>query len=85
MVPYWVVFCYIFCQVFSLFPEYAIFFLILSLTQYNIIYIAIDIFCFAVPLIMLFTDVLYVTTAVGDCWWHISARNVLVEVALKKN
>ena len=39
------------------------------------------IFCFAVSFIMLFDAVLSVTTGVGGCEWHISARSVRVDVA----
>ena len=40
-----------------------------------------DFFCFAVPLTMLFANVLSFATGVGDCTWPIFARTVLVEVS----
>ena len=40
-----------------------------------------DIFCFAVPLTMLFAAVLSVVTSVSGCWWPISATAVLMAVA----
>ena len=43
--------------------------------------IARDIFCFAVPLTMLFAAVLSIATGVGGCGWPIYARYVLIEVA----
>ena len=46
--------------------------------------IARDLFCFAVPLNMLFDAVLYVATGVGGCRWPISARDVLIEVAFRQ-
>ena len=46
--------------------------------------IARDIFCFAVPLTMLFTTVFSVATGVGDCLWPMPARAVLMEVNLWK-
>ena len=46
----------------------------------NLIYIAIDFFCFAVLLTILFAVILSVATGVGDCWWTISAISILVEV-----
>ena len=39
-----------------------------------------DIFCFSVPLMMLFASVLYVATDVGGCWSPISARAVRMDV-----
>ena len=42
--------------------------------------IARDIFCFAVPLTMLFVAVLSVANGVGGCRWPISARDALIEV-----
>ena len=41
-----------------------------------------NIFCFAVPLTMMFSAVLSVATGVGGCWWPISARTVFMDVAL---
>ena len=38
-------------------------------------------FCFAVLLTMLFAAVFSVATCVGDCWWYIYARDVLMVVA----
>ena len=46
--------------------------------------IAIDIFCFAVPLKILFSAILSVSTGVDGCWWNISTAAVLVDVALWK-
>ena len=46
--------------------------------------ISLDILCFAVPLIMLFSAVLSVVTGVGGCCWPISARAVLIDVAFWK-
>ena len=46
--------------------------------------IALDIFCFAVQLTMLFDDVLSVSTSVGGFWWPIFTRAVLMDVALWK-
>ena len=43
-------------------------------------YIARDIFYFAIPLTMMFAAVLSVATGVGGCMWPISAKAVLVEV-----
>ena len=40
-----------------------------------------DILCFAVPLTMLFSNVLYVATGVVGCKWPISAWAVLIEIA----
>ena len=82
MVPYWVVFCDIVCQVFlSLSPEYVKMVLSDSVSdpiKYDVY--CSRCFCFAVPLTMLFASVLSVATGVGGCWWTISARAVLVEV-----
>ena len=44
--------------------------------------IALDIFCFSVPLIMLFAAVLSVVTCVGGCGWYIYARDLLMDVSL---
>ena len=41
-------------------------------------------FCFAVPLIMLLAAVLSVATGVGGCWWPISARSVIMDLAFWK-
>ena len=41
-------------------------------------------FCFSVPLTIMFVAVLSVATGVGDRWWPIYARAVLVDVALWK-
>ena len=46
--------------------------------------IARDIFCFDVPLTMLFISVLSVATDVGGCWCPISAKFVCMEVAYWK-
>ena len=43
--------------------------------------IALDLFCFSVPLEILFAAVLSVATGVGGCWWSISARAVLMDIA----
>ena len=43
-------------------------------------YIAQDIFWFAVPLPMLFAAVLSIVTSVGGCWRPIYARSVFIEV-----
>ena len=42
--------------------------------------IAQNIFCFFVPLTMLFADVLSVVTGVGGCWCPISDKSVRLEV-----
>ena len=42
------------------------------------------IFCFAIILKMLFDDVLPNSNDVGGCWWPISARAVLMDVAFWK-
>ena len=42
--------------------------------------IALDLFCFAVPLTMLFSAEFSVSTGVGGCWWPISIRDVTVDV-----
>ena len=47
-------------------------------------YIALDIFCFSIPLTMLFAIVLSAANGVGGCQWPISARNVLMDVAFWK-
>ena len=44
-------------------------------------FIARYLFCFSVPLTMLFAAVLSVATGVGGCGWPISARAVLMDVA----
>ena len=44
--------------------------------------IALDLFCFDFTLTMLFDAVLSVVTGVGGCWWPISTRAVLMDVAL---
>ena len=38
-------------------------------------------FCFSVPLTILFVAVLSVATGFGSCWWNISSRAVLMDVA----
>ena len=83
MVPYRVVFCDIFCQVFLfLFLEYVEMILSDSVSEpINLMSIAKDRFCFAIPLTMLFAAVLSVSTTVGGCRWTVSARAVLIEVA----
>ena len=43
--------------------------------------IAHDLFCLYLTLTMLFESVLSVATGVGGCWWRISAKVVLVDVA----
>ena len=43
--------------------------------------IARDLFCFAVPFMMLFAAILTVAIGVGGCWCPISARAVLMDVA----
>ena len=47
-------------------------------------YIAIDIFCFAVPLKILFSTILSVAAGVDGCWWNISTAADLMDVALWK-
>ena len=42
--------------------------------------IALDIFCFSVPLTMMFDAILSVATSIGGCWWPICAREVLMDV-----
>ena len=42
--------------------------------------IALDIFCFAVPYMMLFAAVFSAATGIGGCWWPIYDRSVLVTV-----
>ena len=44
--------------------------------------IALDIFCFSVPLNMLFAAVFSVVTGDGGCWWPIFDMVILVAVAL---
>ena len=46
--------------------------------------IALDLFCFAIPLTMFFDAVLYFATGVGGCWWNISYMAVLTGVAFWK-
>ena len=46
--------------------------------------IALDLFCFAFPLTMMFIYVLSIATSVGGCWWPISARAILMDVAFWK-
>ena len=43
--------------------------------------IALDIFCFVVPLMMLFSAIISEATGVGGPGWRISARSVLMDVA----
>ena len=43
--------------------------------------IALDIFYFTVPLTIIFDDILSVATSVGGCWWPISDRAILMDVA----
>ena len=43
-----------------------------------------DIFCFSVPLTMLFVAILYVSTGVGGCWWPIFNRAIRMDVAFWK-
>ena len=43
--------------------------------------IALDIFCFALPFMMLFAAVFSVATGVGGCEWLISASAVHMDVA----
>ena len=83
MVPDWVVFCGIICQVFiSLFPEY-----VEIVFSYSVSYPinshvgGLRLFCFTVPLTILFAAVLSVATNVGGGWWPISDRAVLLAVA----
>ena len=47
-------------------------------------YMAQNIFCFAVPLTILFVTVLSIATDIVGCWWPISARAVLMDVAFRK-
>ena len=42
--------------------------------------IALNIFCFAVPLMMLFASVFSIVTGVGGCWWPNYSRDVIVDV-----
>ena len=84
MVPYWMVFCDMVCQVFlSLFPEYAEMVLSDSVSDpiKSNVYCKIY-FCFAVLLNMLFATVFYVAIGVGGCRWTIYTRAALIEVAL---
>ena len=46
--------------------------------------IALDIFCFDIPITMLFAALLFVATDVGGGWWPISARVVLMDVTFWK-
>ena len=43
--------------------------------------IALNIFCFEIPLMMLFDAVLSVANGVGSQWWPISDRTVFMDVA----
>ena len=43
--------------------------------------IALDIFCFVVPLMMLFSAIISEATGVGGPGWRISTRSVLMDVA----
>ena len=77
------VFCDIVCQVFlSLFPEYVAMVLSDSVSdpiKYHVN--CLRSFFFSVLLTMLFAAVFSVATYVGGCWWPISDRAVLIEVA----
>ena len=53
----------------------------MSLTQKNLMPVALNLFCFSVPLMILFAAVLSVATSVGGCGWPIYARPVLMDVA----
>ena len=44
--------------------------------------IALDIFCFSVPLTMMFAAVFSIATGVGGCGCPISARAILMDVTL---
>ena len=84
MDPYQVVFCDIVYQVFIfLFPEYVEMILSDSVSDgINLMYIARDLFCYAVPLTVIYAALLSVATGVGGCRCLISSRAVLVEVYL---
>ena len=41
--------------------------------------IALNIFCFAVPLMMLFASIFTIVTGVGGCWWPNYSRDVIVD------
>ena len=43
--------------------------------------VALYLFCFDVPFTILFVAVLSVATGFGSCWWNISSRAVLMDVA----
>ena len=43
-----------------------------------------DLFCFAVLLTIMVAAVLSIATSIGGCWWPITARAVLVDVAFWK-
>ena len=82
MMPYWVVFCDIVCQVFLyLFPEYVEMVLSDSVSDpiKSHVY-CLRSFCFAVLLTMLIAAVLYVATGVSGCRWPIYTRDILIEV-----
>ena len=84
VVPTWVVFCEIFCQIFlTCLPEYVemvLSHLILHLIKYHI-YRSGLVFFF-VPFPMLCTPELYVATGFGDCVWPISSRGGFMEVSV---
>ena len=46
--------------------------------------IALYLFCFALPLTMLFVTAFFVTRNVGDCGWTIYARAVLIDFVFRK-
>ena len=43
-----------------------------------------DIFCFSIPLTIVFSAVFYFAIGVGGCWWPIYARAVLMDVDIWK-
>ena len=44
-------------------------------------FIVLDIYCFSIPLMILFAAIFSVATVVGGCVWPISPRAVLMDVA----
>ena len=81
MVPDWVVFCDIICQVFLfLFPEYVEMILLYSISDPIKFHVYCSgYFCFAIPLTMLFETVFSVATGVGGCEWPVYARSILID------
>ena len=46
--------------------------------------IVLDLFCFTIPLTIIFANVLSVATGVGGCWWTIYSRAIIMDVAFWK-